>query len=257
MGKREKLFVSMPTTAADYLQAIAVGSETIAQALEADPDREVPACPGWDVDQLAKHVGLLHARVGEQVRRRSPEPVRVPAPPNGPARVGWLRDASGRLLGAFDVTDEDAPAGSWRQTPVTAGFWRRRMAHETVVHRVDTEEAFGWPTTLDGDLAADGLDEVLGLFLPFATHQARWPPEGALWLVRADGPGQWWVEPRADRVDVRRRPPEAGRSELRWSRVEAPAADLFLACWGRRALAPAMVTGTRALLDQWISLMAW
>ena len=45
------------------------------------------------------------------------------------------------------------------------GFWFRRMAHETVIHRVDAELAAGLPTAhVPDDLAIDGIDEVSRFF---------------------------------------------------------------------------------------------
>lgn len=208
---------------------------------------------------LAGHLGSLYERVGEQVRRRSPEPLRpsdLPSPPVGPARVGWLREASRGLIEAFAEAEENAPAGRWRDRVVTAGFWRRRMAHETVVHRVDVEDALGRAVVLEGDLAVDGIDEVLQLFVPFSTRKDRWPPGGPLWLVRSDGSEQWWVEPGAGRVELHRQLP----GELQpasFARVEALAAELFLVCWGRRVPAGPAVTGSAALLDHWVSLFGW
>lgn len=169
----------MRMSAAGYDEAIAGGSDAIAYVLALDSGRAVRSCPGWDVGELAGHVGLLYERVGEQVRRRSPEPLRrsdLRSPPVGPARAGWLREASRGLIEAFAGADENAPAGRWRDRVVTAGFWRRRMAHETVVHRVDAEDALGRAVVLEADLAVDGIDEVLELFVPFSTRKDRWPP---------------------------------------------------------------------------------
>jgi len=39
------------------------------------------------------------------------------------------------------------------------------MAQETAVHRVDLAQALGRPWTVDADLAADGVDEALNLWL--------------------------------------------------------------------------------------------
>jgi hypothetical protein len=39
------------------------------------------------------------------------------------------------------------------------------MAHETAVHRFDAELAAGTPTPIEADLAADGVDEILGVML--------------------------------------------------------------------------------------------
>jgi len=61
--------------AAEYERAIVEGAEAIASALARDPERSVGNCPGWDLAQLAGHVGSLYQRVAEQVRSRSPEAV--------------------------------------------------------------------------------------------------------------------------------------------------------------------------------------
>lgn len=115
---------------------------------------------------------------GEQVRCRSPEPIRsseLPAPLGGPSRAGWLREASRGLIEGFVGAENDAPAGRWRNRVMTAGFWRRRMAHEAVVHHVDVEDTLGRAVVLEGDLAADGVGEVLELFVPFSTRKDLWP----------------------------------------------------------------------------------
>lgn len=241
-----------------------MGAETIAAVVEADPSHLVPNCPGWDVAALARHVGSLYMRVGEQVRRRSSEPVRssdLPAAPTGRALGPWTRQAAEGLLQVLASTDDDVPAGRWRDRSVLAGFWRRRMAHETVVHRVDVEDALGLSATLDGDLAVDGVDEVLELFLPFSIDTEGWPPHGVLWLVRADGPEQWWVEPGHRDVHVRRGPVDGASPRERPSseatRVEAPASELFLVCWGRRLPPAGAATGEPAVLEQWLRIFGW
>lgn len=249
---------------AAYRRAVATGAEVVAQAVEAEPAREVPSCPGWDLAALARHVGLLYVRVSEQVWRRLPEPVRsseLPQAPEGRALAGWLRQSADRLLEALAGAEDDAPAGHWRDRAVTARFWRRRMAHETAVHRLDAEEALGQVAVLDDGLAVDGIDEALELFLPFSATKVTWPPAGALWLVRADGPEQWWVEPGNANVHVRRQPPDAlppeGRPLSGAVRVEAPAAELLLMCWGRRVPPTTKVRGSPALLGDWLGVLGW
>ena len=246
-----------------YEQALSSGAETIAAVVESDPSHQVPNCPGWDVGDLARHVGLLYMRVTEQVRRRSPEAVRsseLPPAPTGRALAQWVRQAADGLLQALAVTDDDAPAGSWRDRSVPAGFWRRRLAHEIVVHRVDVEDALGWSADLDADLAVDGVDEALELFLPFSISSEAWPPGGVLWLVRADGPEQWWIVPGSGDVHTRRLPAEGVPPQ--WppgeaTRVEAPATELFLVCWGRRVPPGTAVTGEPVSLEQWLGVLGW
>jgi hypothetical protein len=51
------------------------------------------------------------------------------------------------------------------------------MAQETVIHRRDAELAFGVPTPAPDDLADDGIDELLDIFVAWAT--TNWAGEVA------------------------------------------------------------------------------
>jgi hypothetical protein len=46
----------------------------------------------------------------------------------------------------------------------TAGFWLRRITHDTLVHRLDAELAVGREVTLAPDLAADSVSDLLEMF---------------------------------------------------------------------------------------------
>ena len=50
----------------------------------------------------------------------------------------------------------------------SVGFWMRRMAQETVIHRIDAELAVGAPVAaIPDDLAVDGIDELLKVFVAY------------------------------------------------------------------------------------------
>src|SRR4029453_10276847 len=71
------------------------------------------------------------------------------------------------LLEALGSTDPATLLWTFHPPDQTAGFWRRRMAQETVVHRVDAESAHGRPRPVPAALAADGVDEGLaGVLAP-------------------------------------------------------------------------------------------
>ena len=62
------------------------------------------------------------------------------------------------------------------------------MAQETVIHRVDAEQALGEPLTeIPDDLALDGVDEILVRFLGYMSQQ--WPEDFAPDLPPAEAPG--------------------------------------------------------------------
>jgi uncharacterized protein (TIGR03083 family) len=66
------------------------------------------------------------------------------------------------LIDTLAATDPEVNVYTWYAPDHSAGFWYRRMAHETAVHRVDIELSQGPPSPIATDLAVDGLDEVLG-----------------------------------------------------------------------------------------------
>ena len=105
-------------------------------------------------------------------------------------------------------TRRRTPAWSWWEPDQTVGFWYRRMALETVVHRVDVETQFGPPSAIDAALAVDGIDEVLTLMLAGDDEAAA---------RRSRAPARWRCSP----VTAHGR--SCSRSHARWSR---PAADI-------------------------------
>jgi len=70
-----------------------------------------------------------------------------------------------RLLDMFEANEASSRSATWWPADQTVGFWARRMAHETAVHRVDAELARGAATPVDASLAADGVDEILHIML--------------------------------------------------------------------------------------------
>ena len=209
----------------------------LADAAALDPGAAVPAAPGWDVIDLLRHVGMIHARTSVILRTGTMErPSRsngmLPEPPEAHV-LEWYRETLAALTDDLRAVDDpERPVYSFAPEHQRAGFWPRRMAHETLVHRVDAEQAAGRTIgAIDPALAADGIDEILTVFVP-SLGAARSPGDGRSvhlqptdagvdgWVVRF-GDGAVTLEPETDRADVT---------------VRGPAADLLLWLWGRRPL---------------------
>jgi uncharacterized protein (TIGR03083 family) len=79
--------------------------------------------------------------------------------------LDWFDASLAALLAELRERGPEAPAYTWWPADQTVGFWYRRMAQETAVHRLDVEDGLGEPTAVDPALAADGIDEVLDAFL--------------------------------------------------------------------------------------------
>ena len=151
---------------ATYLAAIRRDAGLLAAAADLGLDSPVPACPGWDVADLVAHTGVAYRHKTQIVRENwlegSPDP--VTAPGRG-TLVSWFRAAADELVETLVGHEPAQPISTWDSDNETVGFWYRRMAHETFIHRIDAEQAHGIPRTPDPQLALDGIDELLVSFL--------------------------------------------------------------------------------------------
>jgi hypothetical protein len=63
----------------------------------------------------------------------------IPVP--GQSTEDYLRAGLTELLAEFRRHDADTPAATWWSADPTYGFWYRRTAHETTIHRIDLQLA--------------------------------------------------------------------------------------------------------------------
>jgi len=134
---------------------------------------DVPSCPGWTTDDLAKHMAQVYLHQAFVVETgNTPENKEhltpYPRTQNFSEFMAWGFAA---ITQALDVNRAERKTWSWHHSDFTVDFWFRRMAHETVIHRIDAELATGSVTPIDEALALDGVDEVLD-FLPLL---GSWP----------------------------------------------------------------------------------
>jgi uncharacterized protein (TIGR03083 family) len=169
----------------------------------------VPSCPGWTGADLAKHVAEVYVDKAETIRLNKEQ--QLPPALSAGEPLAALDAAYRKLLDEFARHEPTDEAASWYKPGQTVGWWIRRMAQETVIHRVDAELTAGvTPTAIPADIAADGIDEVLVCFLAYATTE--YPDylreyvetcDGA--TVRVDVPeGSWVVQLGPDVVTVER-----------------------------------------------------
>jgi len=206
-------------------------------------ERPVPSCPGWTVRDLVEHVAEVYEHkiaCTEQGAMPDPWP---PAWPSDRDPVDWLVDAHGRLLGMLGRLGPLAPSATWWPQDQTVGFWGRRMAQETVIHRVDGELAVGDETAVDVELALDGVDEVLSIFLAGDWSAAAADGcRGQRALVRSGGRA-WTVVLDRDRVEVS---PSGGASD---ATVDGPPPQMLLWLWGRTSDDRVAGGGDRSVLS--------
>jgi uncharacterized protein (TIGR03083 family) len=225
---------------AAYLRHLSADGLRLAAAVRgADPENPIAACPGWTARDVAVHTGgVYHHKLAIfRLGRRPEEGEWTQGPPEGADAVDWFTAALEEMLSALSGMDPEAPTMTWLGERPT-WFWHRRMAQETAVHRVDAESALGGGEPIDNDLALDGIDEVLDVFLA-GKAQAGSAGSGEQVLVRT-GEHAWHVALGPDRVVVEHGPGPSGAV------VTADSSDLLLWLWGRRPDDVVHVEGDKA-----------
>ena len=235
---------------AGLLLALDREGQALAAAARAGVERQVPSCEGWTVHDVVGHVARVYRSVTEIVvdRLQDPPPRRIPRAPEGEAVVGFFEDAHGAVLAALTGIEADEVVWTWSGDN-RGGFYHRRLANETAIHRWDAESAHGRSGDIDGDLALDGIEEYLDVLLPFSLRSVERPlPEGSLHLHRTDGDGEWMV--RADGAElIVERHHGKGDAALR-----AAASDLVLFLWNRLPASTLEVHGDVKVADAWARL---
>ena len=217
------------------LSSLAADGAALADAAGGHLDRPVGTCPEWTVQQLVAHVGTVHAWVcatvaagGERVSFSQANP----APEDPAALLPWFRSGVDRLVTALSV-DPETPAWTFSShAPDNVGWWQRRQALETAMHRWDAQSAAGSDplAPIDPRLSVEGVDELLVEFLPgLLEANPSAGLQGTFHLHATDTPGEWWLDFGAAGLDTRREHAKADTA------VRGPASSLYLWLWNRQS----------------------
>lgn len=205
------------TESLDHLAAVErEGSRFSAVLAGADLALPVPGCPDWTLAVLCVHLGRVHRWAAANASAGGERGRRPGDPEPGTDLRRWYADGLADLLRV--LADADRPAWTF-VGPATVAWWQRRMALETLVHRVDAEAAAGVRTALDPALAADGVAEVVEVLHPARAAATGGALPAELVLATDDGSGRWRL---------------AGPQPA--ARVTGPADALLLLVWGRTTL---------------------
>lgn len=233
----------------DYIAALRRENDAFHEVV--DPSRlgaRVEPCPEWSLADLVWHMGEVHWFWGSIAEGRLTDPSQAEAttperPADGDELVRWARASGDRTHRILAEADPTAPVWTWAPQKDVA-FIRRRMAHETAVHRWDAQTTTpSGPRPIDATLAADGIDEFLSFFVPYALGEGP-PFEGSIHIHCTDIHGEWLLGRDGSYTVGHAR----GDAALR-----GPASDLLLALWRRRPLDEVEVVGHRAVADELIS----
>lgn len=237
-----------------YLAHLDADSHLLAAAAAKGSGRDVPCCPGWSVTDLVDHVSQVYASRTDIVEQGLVDtwPPRRPRPA-GVDSLEWFRAEAARLSAALAAADPAAPATTFADDK-TVGFWIRRMAHETLVHRVDAEQAHGYESLVDPELAADGIAELLEVFVTRLPDWGDFVPGDD--VVRVDAGGRVWtirlgrfVGTRGDRVRDLPKGVAADKSSPAVT-ISGPPDRVLLWMWGRAPLGDVTVHGAADLAQR-------
>ncbi|MGW1837665.1 maleylpyruvate isomerase family mycothiol-dependent enzyme [Streptomyces sp. NPDC002067] len=234
----------------------------------ADLTATVPTCPDWKLADLIRHVGGAHRWAGTMVERRATDAAAIDDVPGGKGPEGddpdaldrWLAEGAEQAVRALREAGPEAAVWTW--TPSRrAGFWARRMTHETVVHRADAAVTARAPFEVAPEVAADCLEEwfQLGELPEVAARLAAregvktpFAPGRSIHLHATDASpelnAEWLLDLSGDRVLHRRAHEKASVA------VRAPLTDLLLVVFQRLPAGNDRVEiiGDRGVLDAWL-----
>jgi uncharacterized protein (TIGR03083 family) len=216
----------------------------------------VPSCPDWTVADLAGHVAAVYLHKAECIRLGAfPDP--WPPETVGPDPVTALDESYAAMTAQFAAHSPADHSATWYDPDQTVGFWIRRMAQETVIHRADAEVAAGHAVSpIAPDLAVDGVDEVLKLFLGYGS--TVWKDDFGALLDTPDtrpvsvstGHHAWTLTAASSGVEIGDAATGFGGDAL----VSGEAAPLLLWLWNRAGDDAVRLSGDPELLHQFHAL---
>jgi uncharacterized protein (TIGR03083 family) len=239
------------------------GERMTAAARAVAPDACVPSCPEWVARDLIRHLGGVHrwatsyvAEARAEVRPEGLEEV-VGGWPQDDELADWFEAGWLDLVAALEAAPPDLQCWTFLQAPSPLAMWSRRQAHETAIHRVDTDLAAGRRVEdvapFTPAFAADGVDELLTCFVPLRSSALRADEPARLGFHCTDDAAAWALSIGPDGVTVRAdadADAEAGVGGVRAScTVRGAANDLYLALWNRGSTERLQIDGDLGVFE--------
>lgn len=228
----------------EYIAHLARDGQRLGDLAHANLDAPVPTCPDWTLRDLLVHTGNVHRWFTLASREQTAGPPDFPScePDSDEGLPRWIGDGVAELADVFGKLDADTPRWTWFEPNQSAGWYFRRAAHETLIHRIDAERAVGAVTRVDTPLAIDGIDEICDVFIPSSEGQVIGGDGSTLHLHATDAHGEWLLTLHPNRIAVTRGHADA-EAELRGT-----ARDLLLMAWGRDPLGPVQHRGNETVI---------
>jgi uncharacterized protein (TIGR03083 family) len=246
-------YVTCPLAVSTYIESVRSDAATLADLGRVEPlTTPIATCGEWTLRELLRHVGFVHRWATHAIAdAAAPDRASVPMPADetSDSLVSWFIEGANGISEALATLPTDAPTWHPFPAPLVGAVWVRRMAHETMVHRLDAELAAGRTPFVDPALASDGIDEYLSLIVPHLVRQGRVDlPTSSLHLHCTDVAGEWLVT-NIDGLGLVR---EHAKGD---AAVRGPAGAILAELWGRRAaLGQCDIVGDTSAADAWLAI---
>lgn len=242
----------------DHLVSLAEEGERFASTAEAgDWDAPIAACPGWDLRELVKHVGLVHLWAAANIRFPRTTwlsveqmsdladywPEHTTGWPSDDGLAGWYRSTLQNLLDVFESSPPDHQCLTFLPAPSPLIMWARRQTSEVAVHRHDAEAATGRTSRYDARFAIDMINELLDGFAP-RMRPADVEHDTVLHVAANDGT-EFFVTIGPSGVRTAR---TGDSADLR---VCGTPGDLYLLMWNREPGPSVGIVGDHSVFDRW------
>jgi uncharacterized protein (TIGR03083 family) len=247
---------------AEHITIVGQEAKFLAEAAERGGlDADVETCPGWDIRELLRHLGMIHLWAAGHVAERQDAswgddlaeftrfwPELGTFWPDDDRLINWYLQTNANLVRTLESAPLDVECWTFLPAPTPLAMWARRQAHETAVHRFDAEHAAGTPVGFDPVFASDGIDELLAGFAPRKPGFPVDSPTSVL-VHAVDTDDRWHVTLAPDGISTERRdgPAEAV--------LTGDASDLYLNLWNRTGDSTVTLEGDPGVLTTWHSNM--
>ena len=233
----------------DYLHILRTEFARLSQVEKANLNDPIPHIDGWTVHDVVGHTGWVARYVTAVIGTdpsNPPSRSSIPEPPPGPEVVEWFVEAGEALVKALAAADPEHHCPSFIGE-VTVAWWFRRMANEFSMHRWDAFSASSSPDPIESKLAADGIEEVLRVFVPTRLQFGELDGHGETIHLHASDieNGEWSLT--------------LGENDISWDNTHTkadvaargPISDLLLMMWSRIPPSRLEVFGESEILDRW------
>lgn len=204
----------------------------------------------WKVRDVIAHLGGVHRWATRVVAASSMDgPGFQKSKLDGTELLDWFEEGVTQLAGELAARDPDDSCPNFNPgSPNVVRFWLRRQLNETSLHRFDVEFALEALRPIVAEVAADGIDEYLDVFIRTRGKQTLTAP---LRLVATDVDRSWLLTLAAKPTRLDIHPDGSGPAA---AEIVGTAEDLLLFVWRRRTIMgdALTVTGDQRVAESFV-----